>query len=104
MPPFEWIDQKTLLFHHMPQKFAMPALQGSAARIRGVGALRHLIIDAGHLHRFSRGEFVKAQVHGATAIVARTLRRVGYENLLVFGSSVPEYFCHIPRPVGVMNQ
>src|SRR6202140_1477438 len=104
MPPFKWINQKTLVLHRAPQQFALPSLQGRATWISGVGALRHLVIDANHLHWFPGCKFVKTQIHSAAAIVARALGGVRDKNSLIFGSSVPEYLCDIPRTVSVMNQ
>jgi len=82
----------------------MPALQGCPTWIASVRTLRHFVINAHHLNGLSGSEFVKAQIHGAPAIVPGAMAGIGDENLLVIGSRVPKYLRDVPGTVGVVNQ
>src|SRR5436190_4423026 len=50
VPPLGLEDGESLFLHGGAQQVAAGALLGGAAGVVRVGALRHLVVDAGHLH------------------------------------------------------
>lgn len=104
MPPFRVVDAKALGFHGTAQKFTIEASQRRASRIVRIGTLRHFIISARHLERLACLEVVESEVDGATTVVAGALGGIGDEDMLVFGSSVPEDFGDVPGAVGVVDE
>src|SRR5215211_5256250 len=101
MPPLFLVDGEALGLQRGAEQVAEAALLGGAARVVDVRALRHLVVLAGHRDLSAGLEVVEREVDGAAAVVARALRGVVDELLLVGGRDVPEEFGDRPRAVAV---
>src|SRR5437667_12020989 len=62
-------------------------------------ARRHLVIGAGHIDGFPGGQIVQREINSAPAVVARTLRGIGDEDLALRRCGVPEYFRDVPGAI-----
>src|SRR5271165_3643148 len=82
----------------------MGTLFRGASGIVGVRAIGELVVAAGHGDRLAGLQIVDGEVNGASAVVARTLRGIGYIAMLGGRGCIPEDFRHVPRPVGVEDQ
>ena len=92
VPPFGFIDGEAFGFHGAAKQVAVPALERGAAGIVGERARRHFIVSAGHLDGLAAGEIVEREIHGAAAVVARTLRGIGDEDFAFGGEWRPRRF------------
>jgi hypothetical protein len=63
----------------------MPVLEISTAGIKGIQALRHLVLATGHHDRLAGLQAVQGEVDGTAAVMARALPRIDDEYLLVGG-------------------
>src|SRR5579872_1060015 len=104
MPPFKLVNGKAFIFHGAAKQLAVPPGEGCAARIIGIRALGHLVVEPGHLDRLSGGEIVEREVHRTAAVVPRSLAGVGDENALIRRCAIPKHFGYIPRSVRIVDQ
>src|SRR5688500_13082641 len=101
VPPLGRVGREAFGLHRGAQQVAEASLLGLAARVVDVRALRHLVVLAGHRDLPAGLEVVEREVNRAAAVVARALRGVGDELLLVGGRDLPEEFGDRPRAVAV---
>ena len=67
MPPLEFVDIEAHGFHRVAQQIAVPTLKGGAARVKGIGALRHFVVDAAW--QYSGGLFLFAATFFGAALL-----------------------------------
>src|ERR1700676_4401564 len=104
MPPLVIVDGEAFGFHGPAEQIAMPALERGAAGIIGEGTWRHFVVGARHFDGLACFQIVEGEIDGAAAIVARTLRGIGYEDFAFGWRGVPENFGYVPGAIGVVNQ
>ena len=104
MPPLGGVDAEPLGLHRGAQQVAHAALLGGPARVVAVRPLGEVVVGAGHLDLFARLEIVEGEIDGAAAVVARALRRISDELLLVRRRDLPEELRHGPGAVAVEDQ
>src|SRR5215213_9524803 len=104
VPPLFLVDGEAFGLHRGAEQVAQPPLLGRAARVADVRALRHLVVLAGHRDLSAGLQVVEREVDGAAPVVARALRGVGDELLLVGGRNVPEDFGDRPGAVAVEDR
>ena len=108
MPPLEFVDIETLGFHCVAKQIAVPTLEGGAARVEGIRALGHFVVDAGHfdIRYATKRNFLSAPVYSqpkaymqrpaAEALLraSQKLNALGY-GLLIHDSYRPWYVTKI---------
>ena len=104
MPPFRFIHREPLRFHRIAQQLAVPPLERGSAGIIRICAVGRFVVRSDHLDRLPCLDVVKCQIDSGAAVVARTLGRVGHEDLFVLRGRVPKHLCHVPGAVGIVNE
>src|ERR1039457_4040678 len=92
VPPFGFEDAEALVFHGAAEEVATGSLFGGASGVGGVGAERHLVVDAGHFDFAAGLEIVESEIDGAAPIVAGGLRGGGAESRACSGGGVAGHF------------
>src|SRR5581483_6703437 len=71
VPALRLVYGKPFFLHGAAQQIAVIALQGCAAEIIRIRAIRHFVITADHLDRLTGLAVVQRQIDGAATIVPR---------------------------------
>src|ERR1051325_8432788 len=104
VPPLRAVHGESLRLHRAPKQLPEPALPRGPSGIGGIGAARHLVVDAGHLDRAPALELVEGEIHRAAPVVARAGGRVGHELVLGRRRRLPEHFREVPGAIRVVDE
>ena len=104
VPPFEWVDGESMLFHRPYQKIPVFPFLGDYSRVAGIGALGEFIVAASHRHGLARFQTMQGQVHGRAPVVPGPGGRIGHKLPQTLGRALPEHPGHIPGAVGVEDR